>query len=103
MIWAFVRRNPRVAGAGVVVLALVLSYGAGRWHANSAWEEHIAEVEAAREAAAERSAALAEKLEQSQAARRAQAEQLDEDARNAPNANRPALSADSVRRLRLDP
>ncbi|TQE99431.1 MAG: hypothetical protein FKY71_08655 [Spiribacter salinus] len=89
----------------VALVAAVVggAYLGGRWHANQAWEQHIAEVEAAREAAADRARLLAEQLKQSQAARRAQAEQLDEDARNAPNANRPALSADSVRRLRLDP
>lgn len=107
MILAAARANPRVTGmivGGVAVLLLVGgSYGLGRWQERAAWKAEIAKVEAARDAAAERATLLAEQMQKNQAERRAEAEKLDKEARDAPNATRPALSRDSVRRLRLNP
>jgi anti-sigma factor RsiW len=93
----------RLQMAGLAVAVLALSHTAVFWQG---WRQRgaveaarVAEIIAERRVQAARIAGLAEALATEQAARVALAVQMEEAARADPDADRPALGPDSVRRL----
>lgn len=79
--------------------ALALAWLHGRSWERSRWVARMSASEAAYDRAAARAEGLAADLARANRAREALAEELDNAARSDPDAARPALSRDSVRRL----